>query len=97
MHNAVTTFVLLIRDMCLIFFLSYAGTGCPPTSGQTPLSTLPPQSDGHQTMSTRGSMVSTTSSASKPSSAFVSLAGLIGETPHAKELAMQRVRVNMFM
>lgn len=71
-------------------------TGCPPTSGQNPLSAQTPQGEGHQ-MSTRGSMVSTTSSASKPSSAFVSLAGLIADTSLSKEPVTQRVRVGLVM
>ena len=64
-------------------------SGFPPTSGPTQ-NNAPDGS--HQTLTTRGSVISTSSSASKPSSAFVSLAGLIGETGN-KEPVTQRVQV----
>ena len=44
-------------------------------------------SDPSHQLATRGSTVSTVSSVSKPSSAFVSLAGLISDSPSAKEAA----------
>lgn len=85
------------------------GYNCPnPTTPQNTLSTLHPPGMGGmppgqplqegggitQSFTTRGSLVSTASSASKPSSAFVSLAGLIADTSSVKECVQQRVRVS---
>lgn len=65
---------------------------CPPTSA--PNNQMSGPDGSHGTLNTRGSLISTSSSASKPSTAFASLAGLIGEaTSSTKEPVQQRVRV----
>ncbi|CAH1791928.1 unnamed protein product [Owenia fusiformis] len=77
------------------------GQPCPPTQTQHSTGgdrnlTVPPvgQTDGSaQTLATRGSLISTSSSASKPSSAFVSIAGLIADSTSAKDPISHRVQI----
>ena len=55
---------------------------------------LNPVDGSHLTLNTRGSLVSTASSASKPSTALASLAGLISDNNSAKEPLNQKVLVS---
>ncbi|XP_064621323.1 pecanex-like protein 1 isoform X3 [Lineus longissimus] len=74
--------------------------GCGPIQPATPghqvnMTNTPTVMDpNHPPLANRGSVHSTTSSASKPSAAFVSLAGLLGDSASAnKEPVMQRVQI----
>ena len=67
-----------------------ATIGRPATAAHTPTSQLDPL---HPGVTNRGSVVSTTSSASKPSAAFINITGFMAPDSTPKETLGQRVQV----